>query len=78
MAFLNLIRRKGIEALSNGDAMSADRVVTAGRVVYDFGRHHRWGSFEKPFDELDLFGLSDFLGIIEQALAAADAAAELI
>lgn len=56
--------------------MSVDRVVAAGRVVYDAGRHHGRGGFEKPFDELDPIGLSEFLGIIEQALAAADAEAE--
>lgn len=55
--------------------MIEDRVTAAGRVIYDAGRHHGWPGFDKPFDELDSSGKSEFLDIVERELKAADAAA---
>jgi hypothetical protein len=52
-----------------------DRVTAAARVIYAAGQHHGWWpTFKKSYDELDPIGRSEFNGIIEQALAAADAA----
>jgi hypothetical protein len=53
--------------------MSEDRITAAGRVIYDAGRHHSWLGFEKPFDELDQIAKSEFLGVVERALKAAEA-----
>lgn len=52
--------------------MIEDRVTAAARVIYDAGRHHGWPGFEKPFDELEPVGMSEFLGIVERALKAAE------
>jgi hypothetical protein len=52
--------------------MGDDRVTAAGRVIYEAGRVHRWPGFEKPFEEMDSIALSEFLGIVEQALFAAN------
>lgn len=49
-------------------------IAAAARVVYEAGRHHRWWGFDKPYDQLDPIGRSEFDGIIERAIAAADAA----
>jgi len=51
-----------------------DPVTAAAKVIYAAGRHHRWWGFDKPYEQLDPIGLSEFNGIIERALAAADAA----
>jgi hypothetical protein len=51
-----------------------DPVTAAAKVIYAAGRHHHWWGFDKPYEQLDPIGLSEFNGIIEQALAAADAA----
>ena len=53
--------------------MSEDRVTAAGRVIYEAGRRHGWPGFDKPFGELDPIAKSEFLGIVERALEAADA-----
>jgi hypothetical protein len=49
-------------------------VTAAARVVYEAGRRHRWSGFETPYDQLDAVSRLTFDGIIERALAAADAA----
>jgi hypothetical protein len=52
-----------------------DPVTAAARVIYAAGQHHGWWpTFKKSYDELDPIGRSEFDGIVEQALAAADAA----
>ena len=70
---------EGLEAWIAADVSSChiagmedDRVVAAGRVIYDAGREHHWSGFERSFDELDPIAKSEFLGIVEQALLAAD------
>lgn len=54
--------------------MNDDRIAAAGRVIYEAGRQHGWQGFNAPFDTLDPIARSEFLGIIERALSAADAA----
>jgi hypothetical protein len=43
-----------------------DPVTAAAKVIYAAGRHHRWWGFDKPYEQLDPIGLSEFNGIIEQ------------
>jgi hypothetical protein len=51
-----------------------DPVTAAARVIYAAGQHSGWRTSKQPYDELDPIGRSEFDGIIEQALKAADAA----
>ena len=51
-----------------------DPITAAAKVLHKAGQHHRWWGFDKPFEDLDPIGRSEFLGIVEQALAAADKA----
>jgi hypothetical protein len=72
-----------VEALRHRLADTAERsrqtpgacaVAAAARVIHESGRRHRWPGFDKPYDELDPIGRSEFEEIVERALAAADAA----
>jgi hypothetical protein len=49
-----------------------DPVTAAARVIYAAGQRHGWSGFSKPYDELDPIGRSEFDGIVQQALVAAD------
>jgi hypothetical protein len=49
-------------------------VEAAARVIYEAGLLHHWSGFNKPYDQLDEIGRSEFLGIIARALAAAKSA----
>jgi len=51
-----------------------DPATAAAKIIHAAGRQHRWSGFDKPYDQLDPIGLSEFNAIIERALAAADAA----
>jgi hypothetical protein len=48
-------------------------VEAAARIIYEAGRFHRRWGFDKAYDEMDPIGKSEFEGIVERALAAADA-----
>jgi hypothetical protein len=49
-----------------------DPVTAAAKIIYAAGRRHRWSGFDRPYDQLDSIGLSEFNAIIESALATAD------
>jgi hypothetical protein len=53
--------------------MKNDRVAAAGRVIYKAAQQHGWAGFDEPFDMLNPVARSEFLGIVEEALRAADA-----
>jgi hypothetical protein len=53
-----------------------DPVTAAAKIVYAAGRRHHWSGFDRPYEQLDPIGLSEFNAIIERALAAADGARE--
>jgi len=61
---------------NGGDARQKmdDPITAAAKVIYAAGQHHSWWGFNRPHDELDPIGRSEFEGIIKEALAAADAA----
>jgi hypothetical protein len=55
--------------------MANDPISAAARVIYAAGNHHRWwGGKAKPYDDLDSIARSEFEGIVQQALHAADIA----
>ncbi len=51
-----------------------DPVIVAAKIIYAAGNHHGWGGFEKPYADLDPIARSEFEGIIEEALVAAEVA----
>jgi hypothetical protein len=51
-----------------------DPITAAAKVIYAAGRHYHWWGFEKPYDEMDSIARSEFEGVVEQALLAADVA----
>jgi hypothetical protein len=62
-------------APTNGSDQEVDRVTAAAKVIHEAGRHHRWWRGDKRYEDLDPIGRSEFDGIVQQALRAAELAA---
>ena len=65
----------GTESLAKPPPELGDPGVTAAaKSIHKAGKHYHWFSGEQEYEDMDIIGRSEFDGIIEQALLAADAA----